>query len=95
MVPFTLEPRFQRVSGPGIFAEQLLEPLDVLLALALEIAPKALQLWLAPGVGDVLVVALQRVEILAQLVDPVMVIVRDALCLANVLILFLRREGQV
>src|SRR5262249_41855617 len=72
------------------FGDQLLDALDVGDLLALQVPPQLLQLGLAVGVGDVLVVAPQGVEPLAQILDQVVVVVGAAAAFADVLHLFFR-----
>src|SRR5262249_22164944 len=67
-----------------LLGDELLHPLDVLLVLALEIAPEGLEGGVPVRVGDPLVVPPDRVEPLAQLVDQVMVVILDPPRLADV-----------
>jgi hypothetical protein len=77
-----------------LLADHLLDALDVVGLLALEVAPQVLQGGLALGVGDVLVVAPQGVQPLAQVVDQVVVVVFATTGLADVFELFFRRERR-
>src|SRR5882724_6227755 len=72
--------------------DHLLHALDVVDLLALQVAPQLLQGRPALGVGDVLVVAPQSVEPLAQVVDQVVVVVCNTTSLADVLQFFFRRQ---
>lgn len=55
--------------APDLVGQQQLHPLDVLLALRLEVAPERLERRVALGVGQVLVVPPDRVELPAQSLD--------------------------
>jgi hypothetical protein len=57
-----------------LLGDHLLDALDVVGLLALQVTPKVLQGRLAVGIGDVLVVAPQGVQPLAQVVDQVVVV---------------------
>jgi hypothetical protein len=76
---------------PDLLDDDLLHALDVFDLLALQVAPQLLEGRSALGVGDVLVVAPQSVEPLAQVVDQVVVVVCNATSLADVLQFFFCR----
>src|SRR5439155_644280 len=52
-----------------LICNKLFKPLDVCQLLALEVAPQVLQRRLALGVGDILVIAPDSIQALAQIVD--------------------------
>src|SRR5205814_1082429 len=68
----------------NLSGDHLLDALDVADLLAFEIPPQLLQVRLAVGVGDVLIVAPQSVEPLAQLVDQVVIVIGAAATFADV-----------
>src|SRR5262245_14192510 len=65
------------------FDNQLLDALDAVDFLALEVAPQVLQIRLALGVGDVLVIAPQAIQAFTQLVNQVMVVIFGAASFAD------------
>jgi hypothetical protein len=69
--------------------EQLLELLDILLFLGLHVAPEFLEVCLAIGVGDVLVVPPYAVQPPAQFVNQVMIVIRAPAGFPDVFIFFL------
>src|SRR5437870_5779921 len=70
---------------PDLLGNYLLDALDVVNLLALQVAPDVLQLGLGLGVGDVLIVAPESVQPLAQVVDQVVVVVLATEALSDVL----------
>src|SRR5215510_6622834 len=71
--------------------EYLLHAFDVVDLLSLYVPPHILQGRLALGVGDILVVAPQGVETLAQIVNQVVVVICHATSLSDVLQFLFRR----
>src|SRR5207247_6457219 len=69
---------------PDLLGDYLLDALDVVDLLALEIAPEVLQLRLGVSVGDVLIVAPEGIQALAQVVDQIMIMVGTTAALSDV-----------
>jgi len=71
---------------PHFLGNQSPEPTDGLMILGLALLPELTQLATPVGIGDVLVIAPQRVEPTIQLGDQVMIVISDSRGLAEVLV---------
>jgi hypothetical protein len=69
---------------PTVVGDHVLQPLHILLFLRFQTLPEILQIDVTVGIGDVLIVAPQSIEPLAQLVNHIVIVIGGTLAFADV-----------